>query len=136
MTEHKIFEGMKSTYEQSIAATHPTVFGELDYLMSTPQIVEIIIRAASDMLDTSVPEQYITIGTHLDLRHEQPTLIIEPGNFRVELLVTKLEDNKIWLDVQCFDKIGRVCSAIYERTIVDKERFRFATYERAGRHKL
>ena len=135
MLEHKIFEGLKSSYEQEIEIIH-SIPGELDYLLSTPQIVKLIILASAKMLDPLLPEQYITIGTHLDLYHEQPTLVMEEGAIRVELTVAKIEEDHIWLDVECFDKVGRVSRGKYERAIVDKERLRFSTYERMDRHKL
>lgn len=135
MLEHKIFEGLKSSYEQEVEIIH-SIPGELDYLLSTPQIVKLIILASTQMLDPLLPDQFITIGTHLDLYHEQPTLVMEKGSIRVDLTVDKVEENYIWLDVECFDKVGRISHGKYERAIVDKERLRFGTYERMDRHKL
>lgn len=132
MLQHKLFEGMQANYERDISPSHTSVFGELDYLMSTPQIVEMIIRAATEMLDPLLPEPYTTIGTHFDIHHEQPTLVQEGGTVQLQLTLIHLEGNKIRLRIECFDRIGRICTAHHDRAIVEKERFRFSTYERAG----
>lgn len=132
MFEHKIFEGMVSSYTTELSLTHFAMAGELDYLLTTPQIMEVVIQASAKMLDPALPEPYITLGTHIEFYHEQPTLIMAGGSIRVELKVTQVDGNRIVLAVTCFDKDGQIGHGIYERAIVDKERFRFSTYTRAG----
>lgn len=131
MVEHNIHLGMVSHYEKELLFSRSPVSQDLEYLLATPQIIEVIIEAASRMLDPLLPDPYITIGTKIDFTHEKPTLVMDGRPVRTELRVEEIKGTKILLDVKCFDGIGQIGFGKYERAIVDKERLRFATYRRA-----
>ena len=132
MLEHKIYEGLSTTYTKEghlLPFLSPTE--ELNYLLTTPQIIEVIIEASIAMLDPLVPEEYITVGVQLEFSHEQPTLVLEGGPITAKLTVLKVDGNKIKLDVKCYDEIGLIGQGNYERVIVHKGKLRESTYKRA-----
>ncbi|MGI6731989.1 MAG: thioesterase family protein [Anaerovoracaceae bacterium] len=131
MLEHKISEGLSATFKKELSFSASPVAEELSYLLTTPQIVEVVIEASAKLLDPLVPSGYITIGKYLEISHDQPTLVLEGGPVTVNLFVMKIENNKIILDVKCYDDIGLIAKGKYERAIVDVEKLRAATYKRA-----
>jgi predicted thioesterase len=135
MIEHKITVGQSAIYkkEGSIRGSYINS-GSNDtsnYLLSTPEVLDIIIEASTKMLDNLLPAGYITVGKYIELSHEQPTLTLTGGTISTILTVTKISGNKIFLDFSCHDEIGLICKGIYERAIVEREKLMEATYRRA-----
>lgn len=135
MIEHKITVGQSAIYkkEGSIRGSYINSGSSdtLNYLLSTPEVLDIIIEASTKMLDNLLPAGYITIGKYIELSHEQPTLTLTGGTISTILTVTKISGNKIFLDFSCHDEIGLICKGIYERAIVEREKLMEATYRRA-----
>jgi predicted thioesterase len=135
LMEHKITVGLSTIHkrEGTIRGTY-TYSGSndsLDYLLSTPEVLDIIIEASTKMLDPLLPAGYITIGKYIELSHEQPTLTLTGGTISTILTVTEISGNKIYLDFSCHDEIGLICRGLYERAIVDREKLMESTYRRA-----
>ena len=133
MIEHKIKEGMTITFEKEIRDRD--TMGEygsttLDYLMSTPSMVAILISASAKLLNPLVPEGSITVGGSVELRHEQPTLLGE----KVWMVVTvrQVNDNRISLDFIASDKSGVIARGKHERFVVKGENVLDAAYKRLG----
>lgn len=135
MIEHKITVGLSTIHkrEGSIRGTYAYsgTNDSLDYLLSTPEVLDIIIESSVKMLDPLLPNGYITVGKYIELSHEHPTLTLTSGAISTILTVTKISGNKIYLDFTCHDDIGLICKGIYERAIVDKEKLMESTYRRA-----
>lgn len=133
--EHKIISGLSAIHKREDVAHGTYTFSEsskpLEYLLSTPEVLDIIIEASVKMLDSLLPDGYITVGKYIELSHEQPTLTMANGNISTVLTVTEVKGNKILLDFSCHDEIGLICKGIYERAIVDREKLRESTYRRA-----
>jgi fluoroacetyl-CoA thioesterase len=103
----------------------------LGYLLSTPEVLDIIIEASVKMLDPLLPPGYITVGKYIELSHEQPTLTLAGGAITTILTVTEVSGNKVFLDFSCHDEIGLICRGVYERVIVSREKLMEATFRRA-----
>lgn len=135
MFDNRIIEGLSTIYkkEGSILETLSSAgtTGSLNHLITTPQIMEIIIEASYSMLDPLLPEGYITVGKHIELSHEKPTLTLGGGTISAVLTVSKIDRNKIYLDVACYDDIGLICKGMYERAIVNKDILMESAFRRA-----
>ncbi|NLJ59116.1 MAG: hypothetical protein GX339_09765 [Tissierellia bacterium] len=135
MIDHKITVGLSSIYkkEDNIRGTYAYsgTNDSLDYLLTTPEVLDIIIDASSKMLNPLLPNGYITVGKYIELTHEQPTLTLAGGSVSTVLTVTEISGNKIILDITCHDEIGLICRGKYERAIVEKDKLMEATYKRA-----
>jgi len=134
MINHKIKEGMTTTYVKEANGTDAIpvtgAAGILDYLVSTPAIFKMIIDASSSMLDPLLPGDYITVGKNVELSHEKPTMINEM--ITIELVVKKVDADRVYLEFTAHDSIGEICKGKYERVIVDKNVLMENAYKRVG----
>ncbi len=123
MINHRIKAGISTIYKcegcLSDPLTHSGSEGILDYLVSTPALMALIIEASSKLLDPLLPEDYITVGKFIELDHQKPTII--DSDITIIILVTKVEGDRVYLDISGHDNIGQVCKGKYERVIVNKD---------------
>lgn len=130
--EHRITKGLSAVYtketnkEDAHASSNE---GTLDYLISTPSIILMMIDAATDMLDRLLPEDYITIGKKIDLFHEHPSLVGETITLKIE--VENVEHHSVILKIEASDSKGLVCSGKYERAIVERNKLLDIAYKRS-----
>jgi predicted thioesterase len=103
--------------------------GVLDYLVSTPVIMAMIIEASSSLLDPLLPKDFITVGKKIELDHLKPTII--DGYITITATVTKVEGDRIFLEITGRDAIGQVCAGKYERVIVNSNMLFDAAHRRA-----
>jgi fluoroacetyl-CoA thioesterase len=133
MFAHNIKEGMSITFEKEIRE-RDTVgdYGSpaLDYLLSSPSLVAILISASAKLLNPLVPETCVTVGGSIELRHEKPTLLGE----KVWMVVTVKEvtGDRISLEFVASDKAGIVARGKHERFVVSGEDILGAAYKRLG----
>ena len=131
MINHQIREGLSITETKKTTtddAHSSSNTGALDYLVSTPSIVMMIIDTATHMLDKLLPSDYITVGKKIELVHEQPSIVGE--TISLKLTVEKIVGNSVLLDVQVADLKGIVCKGKYERAIINKEKLLEIAYMR------
>jgi predicted thioesterase len=123
MINHRIKAGLSTIYKcegcLSDALPHSGSAGILDYLVSTPALMSLIIEASSKLLDPLLPEEYITVGKLIELDHQKPTII--DSDITIIITVTKVDGDRIYLDIAGHDPIGQVCIGKYERVIVNKD---------------
>ena len=131
MINHQIREGLSITETKKTTtddAHSSSNTGALDYLVSTPSIVMMIIDTATHMRDKLLPSDYITVGKKIELVHEQPSIVGE--TISLKLTVEKIVGNSVLLDVQVADLKGIVCKGKYERAIINKEKLLEIAYMR------
>lgn len=134
MIEHKISKGMSSIYSREISATDTAVgfgTGILDYLLSTPAIVSMIIEGSIKLLDHLVPEDFITVSGKVEVSHEKPTLLGE--SVHIVLTVEEVSGDRVFLDAVIHDHVGVVARGKHERIIVNSEKLIANAYARLGR---
>lgn len=132
MMMNQIKEGMSATYTKNTTSNdaYPSSStGTLDYLVSTPSLVAMIIDGATNMLDKLLPADYITVGKNIELHHEHPSLVGEM--ITLKLKVDKIVGHSVILDVQASDSKGLVCSGKYERAVINKDKLLEIAYHRA-----
>ena len=131
MIKHQIKEGLTITDTKKTTtndAHSSSNTGTLDYLVSTPSIMIMVIDTATHMLDKLLPSDYITVGKKIELLHEHPSIIGE--TISVKLTVEKITGHSVFLDVQVEDLKGIVCSGKHERAIINKEKLLEIAYMR------
>ncbi len=131
MVNYKIKEGLFTTFEKKTSSGDAYISNSstIDYLLSTPAILSMIIDASCKLLDPLLPEEYITVGKNLELSHEHPTLIGE--SIKVTITVVKVMNNTIYLEFEGNDLHGVFCRGKYERAIVNRERLMEIAYHRS-----
>ena len=135
MEIHYIPVGLSTIHKREGSVREKYIYSgsndSLGYLLSTPEVLDIIIEASVKMLDPLLPPGYITVGKYIELSHEQPTLTLAGGAITTILTVTEVSGNKVFLDFSCHDEIGLICRGVYERVIVSREKLMEATFRRA-----
>lgn len=132
MVNHKIREGLSTTFEKKTSTGDAYISNSstIDYLLSTPALLTMIIDASCKMLDPLLPEEYITVGKNLELSHENPTLIGEI--IKLKITVVKIINNTIYLEFEGHDSHGIFCKGKYERAIVNREKLIEIAYHRSS----
>lgn len=131
MVSYSYLEGMEKDFYKTISTSENKDLPgskDLNYLVATPSIIDIVIDGASQMLDSMIPEDLISVGTHIEISHEHPTLIGEKINLRIK--VDKVINNKVFLEFLGTDSKGVFCRGKYERHIVSREKLKEAAYDR------
>lgn len=135
MVKHNITAGLSTIHKREGTVREKYIYSgssdSLDYLLSTPEVLDIIIESSVKMLDPMLPTGYITVGKYIELSHEHPTLTLTGGAITTILTVTEVSGNRIFLDFSCYDEIGLICKGLYERAVVNREKLMESTYRRA-----
>jgi fluoroacetyl-CoA thioesterase len=90
-------------------------------VLATPQMVLLMERAGVAAVDHLLPEGYLTVGGHLDVRHLAPT----PTGFEVKATAELMDVDGRRLDfrVELHDGVELVGSGTHQRFIVELDRF-------------
>lgn len=131
MINHNIKKGLTITSEKTTTSTDAYTAnntGALDYLVSTPSIMLMVIDAATEMLDILLPQDYITVGKKVELLHEHPSIVGD--TIKLKLTVEDVAGPLITLDFKAEDSVGIVCSGKYQRTIINRGRLLEIAHQR------
>ena len=131
MNNHDIHEGLSVTYSKLTTNSDSFVAADtiFNYLVSTPAIITMVIDISSKMLDSRLPQNYVTIGNDIHFSHLHATLIGEKLELTVK--VEKVDRNRIYLDIVVKDHVGIIGTGKYERVIIDKSRLNKEAFERS-----
>jgi len=94
--------------------------GALDTLLATPSLVALMIEAATRLIDSRLPEGYVSVGKTLSVTHEKPTVLGETVTIKVS--VVSQESNYIQLETEAFDEEGIIGHGKLDRFVVNKTR--------------
>lgn len=94
--------------------------GALDTLLATPSLVALMIEAATRLIDSRLPEGYVSVGKSLSVTHEKPTILGETVTIKVS--VVSQESNYIQLETEAFDEEGIIGHGKLDRFVVNKTR--------------
>lgn len=133
MINHNITVGLSTIYKKEATAADALQAtgsgGILDFLVSTPAILTMIIDASSQLIDQLLPEDYITVGKNIELSHDNPTMI--DGIITIVVTVKKVSNDRIYLEFSGHDAVGQICQGKYERVMVSKKMLMDSVYKRA-----
>ncbi|MDF2655472.1 MAG: hypothetical protein K0R19_1946 [Bacillota bacterium] len=132
MIKHQIEKGLTHTYSRVTTtkdAYASSNSGTLDYLVSTPSIILMMIDASTEMLDRRLPSDFITVGKKIELNHEHPSLLGEVITLHLE--VESVDHHSVLIRFEASDSKGTVCSGKYERTIINKAKLLDIAYQRS-----
>lgn len=94
--------------------------GDLDTLFATPSLVAVMIEAAIKLVDSRLPEGFITVGKTATVNHEKTTILGETITVKVE--VSEFDGTKIVFNMSAYDEIGTIGSGKHERIIVNRKK--------------
>lgn len=90
-------------------------------VLSTPSMIALMERAASELVDRNLPSEKTSVGISLNVKHTAATPI--GLKLRAEATITSIDGRKIIFDVRAFDEREEIGSGTHERFIVDRIKF-------------
>ncbi|MGC9335992.1 MAG: thioesterase family protein [Anaerolineae bacterium] len=123
MTFEAIQPGLRGEVRFRVAKEHTAQHlgsGGVEVL-ATPQMVLLMERAGVAAVDPLLPEGFLTVGGHLDVRHLAPTPVGFEVTATAELLA--VDDRRLDFRVEVHDGLELVGSGTHQRFIVDLVRF-------------
>lgn len=112
-----------SSHETSfiVEPQHAIPFPGLPPVLATPWIAWHLEATAYYMLQPSLPEGHITVGTHIELDHLAPTLV--GADITCRCKVVNVDGNEITLKVEACEGDEVLSTGLHKRHVVDVERF-------------
>lgn len=90
-------------------------------VLATPTMIAFMEIVSLELLQTSLPEGYSSVGTHLDVRHLAPSRLEAVVTVKAEVL--EVSGNKIVLAVNASEGEKLVGSGSHTRYLIDIEEF-------------
>jgi fluoroacetyl-CoA thioesterase len=100
-------------------------------VLATPQMVLLMEQAGVAAVDHLLPQGYLTVGGHLDVRHLAPT----PVGFEVRAMaeLVDVEGRRLDFRVEMHDGVELVGTGSHQRFIVELDRLGQRVAEKAAR---
>ena len=116
-------EGLKGKAEMEVTSKDTALsFGSgAVEVFATPIMVGLMENASLKAVDELLPEDYTTVGTHLDISHISATPVGMKVTAQAELI--KIEGKALTFKVEVYDKVEKVGEGTHRRFIVPLEKF-------------
>lgn len=132
----KLFEfsvGMTKTIQKTVTehdTAHYYGSGALEDLLATPILTAYMIESSVALIDSLLPEGYISIGRKLSIEHLMPT--IKGMIVTIKSEISNIEDNKVSISITAYDELGEIGKGQHERYIVKHDILMSKAYKRCG----
>lgn len=90
-------------------------------VLATPRLVAWMENTAFEGLDTILPDENTTVGTHIDLKHMAASPVGMEINVRATLITH--EKRAVNFKIEAWDQMEKIGEAVHQRFIVDRGRF-------------
>ena len=93
---------------------------KLDTLIASPVYVEMMIDAATGIVDKLLPEGLVTVGTKIEISHEAPASL---GMYvTVTARLQSIDGNKLFFEFDVKDDAGVTGHGKHERIVVNRDK--------------
>ena len=115
--------GLKNSAESFVTENDTAIkvgSGSLKVL-ATPKMIALMEKAAADLLEKILPENFTSVGISLNIQHTAPT----PTGMKIfaEAEIIEVSGRKILFEVSAKDDVGEIGRGKHERFIVDRKKF-------------
>lgn len=118
-----LLPGMNHTVQklltESDTATHYGSFS-LAQLIATPAFVALMIDASLSVVESRLPEGFVSVGTSFDFTHDAPTCL--GMTLRVKSTLVEIKGETLVFDIVASDEYGTVGRGRHQRAIVNQAR--------------
>ena len=90
-------------------------------VLGTPWMISFMERVSNRLIGEHLPEGYLSVGIHVDVRHLAATPMNATVRVRAEVL--EVVKNRVKLSIDAWDNADKIGEGTHLRAIVDKERF-------------
>ena len=120
----------KFTPDVTVAHFHP----DMPAVFGTPFMVFIMEMAASTAIEEYLPEGWLSVGVHVDVRH----LAATPIGFTVTATarVTAVDERTITFVVEAHDEVEKIGTGTHVRAPIERARFDRGVQEKQAGHSL
>lgn len=131
VTLESLHPGLEAVVQRTVLDAHTAKHhgsGDLASLLATPAFVDQMILAAITAVEQELPKGFITVGKHMEFTHLAPT---ELGMaVSVKAILTKIDGNRLYFDIEAFDEAGEIGTGKHERIIVNRDQLLKRSKER------
>ncbi len=93
--------------------------GRLGDLLATPGVIAFMIKASVELIDSKLPEGYISVATMVHAEHFKPTIIGEVVS--VKVTVSSFDGSRVKMSMEAFDEVGLISKGSMDRYIVNEK---------------
>lgn len=90
-------------------------------VLATPWMISFMERVSNRLLAECLPEEYISVGSRVDVRHLAATPV--NANVMVHVEVLEVLGRRITLRIEAWDNEEKLGEGLHERMIVNRDRF-------------
>ena len=90
-------------------------------VLGTPWMISFMERVSNRLILECLPNGYMSVGIHVDVKHLAPTQVGCEVRIRVEII--EIIRKRIILRVEAWDEIEEIGNGIHTRAVVEKVRF-------------
>ncbi len=123
MTFEKISVGLKNSAESIVTEsdTAKSVGSGSLQVLATPKMLALIEKAASDLVEKNLPDNFTSVGILLNVSHDAPTPVGMKISASAEIV--EIDGRKIIFEVSASDDVSKIAHGRHERFIVEREKF-------------
>ena len=90
-------------------------------VLATRKMIALIEKAAADLVEKILPENFTSVGISLNIQHTAPTPVGIKISAEVEII--EINGRKILFEVVAKDEVSEIGRGKHERFIVDRKKF-------------
>ena len=90
-------------------------------VLGTPWMISFMERVSNRLVAAQLPENQLSVGVHVDVRHLAATPVDVEIRVRAEVL--EVLKNRVKLSIEAWDSQDKIGEGTHLRAVVDKERF-------------
>ncbi len=121
--EFNLEVGMKAEIDKVVSDKDTAAsFGSGSVLvLATPMMIGLMENAALKAVDTHLPENFATVGIHLDVKHLAATPVGMKATAKAELIEVK--GKKLKFKIEAYDEKEKIGEGYHSRYIIDVPKF-------------
>jgi predicted thioesterase len=90
-------------------------------VLGTPWMISFMERVSNRLVGTYLPQGYMSVGIHVDVKHLAATPV--NAEILVSVEVIEVTKNRVALRVEAWDQIEKIGEGIHKRALVERARF-------------
>ncbi|MBC8496389.1 MAG: thioesterase family protein [Chloroflexi bacterium] len=101
-------------------------------VLGTPWMISFMERVSNRLVAEYLPEGFISVGVHVDVKHLAATPVNARVKIRTEILDTEAGKNRVNLSIEAWDDQEKIGEGTHWRAVVEKDRFMKRVLKKAG----
>ncbi|WP_432404933.1 thioesterase family protein [Wukongibacter sp. M2B1] len=121
--EFNLEVGMKAEIDKVVSEKDTAAsFGSGSVLvLATPMMIGLMENAALKAVDSHLPENFATVGIHLDVKHLASTPVGMKATAKAELI--EIKGKKLKFKIEAYDEKEKIGEGYHSRYIIDVPKF-------------